>query len=115
MDPNCAEYSATDAFEALRTAGKPKDVMALNSIRIKGWGCILCQAEGGEGGIFTTLRAHGYTDRDLPDRAPPAVEGGLPTYEEFKNSDIFLTRHCSEHGLQDALPSDTVSGVSYAN
>jgi len=117
-DPNCASYSATEVFEALRTAGQLKDVMAVRSIVIKGWGCVLCQGAGGlQGAIFSTLRAHGYTDRDLPDRnqTAPAVAKGLPTYEEFKNSDIFLTRHCADGGLEEALESDIVSGVSHPN
>ena len=87
LDEWCEEYDEQEVFSSLRDDGRLKDVMALKSIGNKGWGCLECMTASKR---RFALHAHGYTDRDLEGRAGRAVPGGLPTYEEFKEEDIFL-------------------------
>ena len=62
------------------------------------------EQEGADVG-YSYLKAHGFTDQNL----------GLPTYEDFKQGNIFLTRHCNKGNISEFLESDQISGLVYPN
>ena len=70
------------------------DELALATLAKKGYGCMSCPS----GGISTQTGPAAYIK--------VAGYAGIPSYEEFKNENIYLERHCSLNGQQ----LDTESG-----